>query len=431
MAEGQVDDMKHSVVFAQGEQEAELADKWGIRVVPGGSVTTPVGFVAGGFHCGIKRKRPDLGAIRSAVPATAAGVFTQNRFQGAPLVVTRESLKAEGKLQAVVVNSGIANACTGKKGLEDAYAMRRLAAEVLDVPEPYVAVASTGWIGRPLPMDVVAAGLRRLPHHLGPHNAEAFCQAILTTDTFTKSVCVEMTIDGKRVCLAGAAKGSGMVKPNMATILGFLTTDAAVEREALQRALKRVTDETYNMITIDGDTSTNDMVLILANGLAGNNPLHEGHPEWEKFEQALLYVSRRLSQMIARDGEGATKLIQVHVHGAATKETARAVARTVIGSNLVKSAMFGEDGNWARIIAAVGYCEAPIDPETVDIWVGDVQLVKNSLPVPYDEAALQAHLEQEAVHITIGLNQGHAEATAYGCDLTYEYIRINASYGRV
>ncbi|MCF6093444.1 bifunctional glutamate N-acetyltransferase/amino-acid acetyltransferase ArgJ [Microaerobacter geothermalis] len=416
--------MKSKVAYTD---ESSVHQSYPFQVVDG-SITTPKGFTAGGFHCGIKKKRPDLGAIFCSVPATAAAVYTTNCFQGAPIQVTKESLAVEGKLQVVLINSGIANTCTGKQGIMDAYAMRREAAEVFGVEEHLVGINSTGWIGRLLPMDTVLNGIKQLPSYVSRDGSDGFNRAILTTDTFAKTLCVKFQIDGKEVTLSGSAKGSGMIHPNMATMLGFITTDAEIEHEALNQALKWVTNETYNMITVDGDTSTNDMVVVMASGLAGNHPLHVNHPEWHVFMSAFLYVSQELSKMIARDGEGATKLIEVTVKGALTKNMARSVAKSVVGSNLVKSAIYGADGNWGRIMAAIGYSNQPINPNQVDICVGDIPLVKESLPLWYDEDRLQQYLRGSTISIEIHLNLGHEQATAWGCDLTYEYVRINASY---
>ncbi|MFB5674684.1 bifunctional glutamate N-acetyltransferase/amino-acid acetyltransferase ArgJ [Paenibacillus terreus] len=399
-------------------------------IVSEGSIITPRGFSAGGLHCGLKKTdRNDLGAIRCEVPATAAAVYTTNLFQAAPLKVTRESL-VDGRLQAVVVNSGNANACTGQQGEEDAYAMRASAARELGVAESDVAVASTGVIGELLKMDAVHAGIQALPEQInsGRDGAEAFSQAILTTDLVKKEACVSLVIDGITVHIAGAAKGSGMIHPNMATMLAFMTCDAAVEQASLQRLLKQATDVTFNMITVDGDTSTNDMLVAMASGLAGNKELNAEHPDWEAFAEAFTYVCRVLAQNIAGDGEGATKLVEVSVSGAVSDLSARAIAKTVIGSSLVKSAMFGADANWGRIIAAVGRAGEPVNPETVDIRLGDIVVLRDSSPVAFDEEEALAYLRGDTVRIVVDLHNGDGVATAWGCDLTYDYVRINAAY---
>ncbi len=399
------------------------------KVVEEGSITTPQGFKAGGLHCGLKKtERFDLAAIVCDVPASAAGVYTLNVFQAAPLKVTKASIGAEGMLQAMFVNSGNANACTGEQGQRDAERMRADAARALNIPEHYVGVASTGVIGEPLPMEKVLDGIGRLPARLRTDGADDFCQAILTTDLTKKTVCVELQIDGKSVSIAGAAKGSGMIHPNMATMLGFITTDANIGPAPLQETLSRVTDTTFNMITVDGDTSTNDMVVALASGRAGNRPLNADHPEWALWMEAFHYVAEHLAKSIARDGEGATKLIEVSVQGAVSDLSARAIAKTVIGSSLVKSAVFGADANWGRIIAAIGRAGQPVNPETVDIRVGDILVLRRSRPVPFDEERAAEYLKGNLVQFFIFLNMGEGRATGWGCDLTYEYVRINAAY---
>ncbi|WP_018754773.1 bifunctional glutamate N-acetyltransferase/amino-acid acetyltransferase ArgJ [Paenibacillus terrigena] len=400
-------------------------------VVEHGSVTIPKGFRAGGLHCGLKKtERNDLGAILCEVPATAAAVYTTNVFQAAPLKVTRESIALEGKLQAVIVNSGNANACTGQQGEQDAYQMRNEIAEQLGVPNHYVAVASTGVIGELLKMDRVSAGIAQLPVRLSSDakGAEDFSQAILTTDLVKKEICVAVQVGGQTVHIAGAAKGSGMIHPNMATMLAFMTTDAVIDQAALQQLLGQTTDVTFNMITVDGDTSTNDMLVAMASGLACNETLQQNHPDWEAYAAAFRHVCEHLAQAIARDGEGATKLVEVNVSGAVSDQSARAIAKTVIGSSLVKSAVFGADANWGRIIAAVGRAGEPVNPETVDIRLGDITVLTQSRPVPFDEDIALEYLKGSTVTIHVALNNGEGVATAWGCDLTYDYVRINAAY---
>ncbi|WP_339205335.1 bifunctional ornithine acetyltransferase/N-acetylglutamate synthase [Paenibacillus sp. FSL K6-3182] len=400
-------------------------------VVADGSITTPQGFKAGGLHCGLKKTtRHDLGAIVCEVPAAAAGVYTTNVFQAAPLQVTRESIGAGGVLRAVLVNSGNANACTGKQGEADAYEMRSRFAESIGVSSEQVAVASTGVIGELLKMDKVRAGIDGLPAKLDGNRtgADDFCQAILTTDLVQKMVCVELELDGKCVYVSGAAKGSGMIHPNMATMLGFVTTDAAIGSEALQKVLRLATDLTFNMITVDGDTSTNDMLVAMASGLAGNSELTEAHEGWAAFVAAIRHVCEVLAKAIARDGEGATKLVEVQVNGAVSDDSAQAIAKTVIGSSLVKSAVFGADANWGRIIAAVGRAGQPVNPETVDIRLGDILTLEQSRPVVFDEEVALEYLKGDTVVIRVDLHNGEGTATAWGCDLTYDYVRINAAY---
>jgi glutamate N-acetyltransferase/amino-acid N-acetyltransferase len=305
--------------------------------------------------------------------------------------------------------------------------MRGKMAELLGISEHLVGVASTGVIGVYLPMDQVLDGIEKLVPALGDEK-ESFAEAILTTDTFVKKAEAVLQVDGKPVTIAGVAKGSGMIKPNMATMLAFVTTDAEIESDLLQSLLWKTTDTTFNMITVDGDTSTNDMVLVMASGLAGNRPLTTRHPDWLEFQAAFRYVCEELAKQIARDGEGATRLVEVCVNGAQTVEMAQKVAKAVVGSNLVKTAVFGADANWGRIVCAAGYGDPTLRPDLLDIYLGPVQVVKGGLPVPYAEEAAMEVLKKEKVKIRLDLNQGEASATAWGCDLTYEYVRINASY---
>jgi glutamate N-acetyltransferase/amino-acid N-acetyltransferase len=401
----------------------------GFTIVEDGTITTPKGFRAGGLHCGLKKtERHDLGAIICDIPAVAAGVYTLNAFQAAPLKVTKASIGLEGKLQAMIVNSGNANACTGSQGETDAYEMRSKAALAFGLAEHYVGVTSTGVIGELLPMDKLRSGIDRLPERVSASGGDDFCQAILTTDLTKKTICVNLSINGVQVHIAGAAKGSGMIHPNMATMLGFITTDALIEHEQLQLVLSQVTDSTFNMITVDGDTSTNDMVIAMASGMAGNERLDEHHPDWVAFTKAFQHVAEVLSKAIARDGEGATKLLEVSVEGAATEAAARAIVKTVIGSSLVKSAAFGADANWGRIIAAIGRSGQEVNTETVDIRLGDFVVLKQSRPVKFDESLALEYLQGEFIHYYIHLNMGEHRATGWGCDLTYEYVRINAAY---
>lgn len=391
------------------------------------SIASPKGFGAKGIHAGIKGKNKDLGLIRCEVPASVAAVYTVNAFQAPPVKVTQESIGKENKLQAVVVNSGNANACTGKRGLENARQMREKTASLLNIPSYLVGVASTGVIGVYLPMEKIDAGLEKLAEDQ-ESDPSSFAEAILTTDTFTKQVTVELEIDGKAVCISGVAKGSGMIHPNMATMLSFITTDANIESDILQSLLWKTTDDTFNMITVDGDTSTNDMVLVMASGLAGNKPLAYSHPEWKKFQIAFRYICGTLARMIARDGEGASHLIQVKVEGAHSRESARKVAKAVVASNLVKTAVYGADANWGRVICAAGYADPTLAPEKIDMYLGPVQVVKKGMAASYDEHQAIEVLKQEVVDIKLILHAGDCEAMAWGCDLTYEYVRINASY---
>jgi glutamate N-acetyltransferase / amino-acid N-acetyltransferase len=392
-----------------------------------GSVILPKGFKAGGMHCGIKRKRLDLGYIVSEVPATVAGVYTMNTFQAAPLIVTQESIAKENKVQAIIVNSGNANACTGEQGLKDAATMQREFAHELGIKEHLVAVTSTGVIGEPLPIDTIKNGIKQILQTEYEDDLK-FQQAILTTDTCLKNIAVQIKVDGKTISIGGAAKGSGMIHPNMATMLGFVTTDANIGHEDLLFALKEVTNQTFNMITVDGDTSTNDMVLVMANGLAGNDQLTKEHPDWKTFVKGLKVVCETLAKKIAKDGEGATKLIEVQVNGAYSVTAASAVGKAIISSNLVKTAIYGTDPNWGRIVSAIGYSGVPVNPNSIKVSIGPYPVFENGLPCIISEETVKQYLEQENVQITVELNQGENSATAWGCDLTYDYVKINASY---
>ena len=396
-------------------------------VLENGSIVSPKGFVAAGIHGGLKRKRKDLGIILSEKPAASAAVYTTNTFQAAPLQVTKMALEKNKQLRAMIVNSGNANAYTGEKGFEDALLMQKWTAEQFQLDQMEVAVASTGGIGEFLPMEKLQQGIAQLPDAV-ENNGKAFAEAILTTDTFEKSVAVELTIDGVKVVIGGVAKGSGMIHPNMATMLSFITSDVNIEQAFLQRLLKEATNSTFNMITVDGDTSTNDMVVVMANGLAANQQIDENHPDWQLFYYGLQHVAQELAKMIARDGEGATKLVTVKVEGAQDKKMAQVIAKQIVGSNLVKTAIYGADGNWGRIIMAIGNSGYTIEPYQIDIAIGEVLILKNGRPQPYLEEEVTAILKQEEVVIKVHLHQGEETATAWGCDLTYDYVRINASY---
>ncbi|RKQ33857.1 bifunctional ornithine acetyltransferase/N-acetylglutamate synthase [Oceanobacillus halophilus] len=398
-----------------------------IQVLQDGHVTSPKGFSAGGVHCGLRKTKLDFGWIHSEVPACAAGVYTLNAFQAAPLKVTKNSLEKDDQLQTIVVNSGNANSFTGTQGYQDALKMQQLAAEKLKVEVDNVAVASTGVIGELLPMENIEAGIQSIgdSNHLSP---EKFEQSILTTDTITKHVAVQIEIDGKTITIGGAAKGSGMIHPNMATMLGFITTDAAVEAQSLQKALRSITDCSFNMITVDGDSSTNDMVLVLANGMKENHLLTENHADWMRFVEALKFVSEELAKQIAKDGEGATKLIEVNTTGAPSETAAKQVAKAVISSNLVKTAIYGADPNWGRIICAVGYSEQPINTDKISISLGEIEVVHHGQVVNFNEHEASQYLQADAVIINVHMQDGMYQATAWGCDLTYDYVKINASY---
>jgi glutamate N-acetyltransferase / amino-acid N-acetyltransferase len=392
------------------------------------SITSPKGFLSAGIHAGIRKRKLDLGVLICSVPATAAAVYTTNAFQAAPLKVSQENIGKEEKLQAIVVNSGIANACTGERGMQDARTIAAQAAHLLEIPTHYVGVASTGIIGQFLPVGNILPALETVISTANETRGDDFAEAILTTDTSTKQVQVTLQVDGKDVTIAGVAKGSGMIHPNMATMLGFITTDAAIEPQHLQTLLWQTTDETFNMITVDGDCSTNDSVFVMASGLAENKLLDPGHPDWNSFQSAFTYVSQELAKKIAGDGEGATRLIEVQVSGASSLEMARKVSKAIVGSNLVKSAVFGADANWGRILCAMGYGEPFLRPEHVRVKLGTIVVVDKGLPVAFDETEASEVLKQDQVHIFVDLQQGEYQAAAWGCDLTYDYVKINASY---
>jgi glutamate N-acetyltransferase/amino-acid N-acetyltransferase len=399
-----------------------------MKRISGKNIATPRGFKAVGIHCGLKHKKHDLAVLLSEVPASVAGVFTTNAIQAAPLVVTKEVVNQTKQMQAVIINSGNANACTGKQGMIDALTMQEKTAEQFGIAANLVGVASTGVIGEKLNMEPLLKGIKQLKPTSTLEGSIQFSQAILTTDTVMKNTAYRTEVDGKEITIAGTAKGSGMIEPNMATMLGFITTDAKIDSVHLQEALKSVTDVTFNSITVDGDTSTNDMVLVLANGMAENQPLSPAHPDWDSFTQTLHAVAQDLAKMIAKDGEGATKLIEVEVDGAVTDAEARKIAKTVVGSPLVKTAVFGCDANWGRVIAAVGYSGASVDPLGITINIGDTTVVTEGEPVSFSEEELLLYLKQPEVKIFVGLNKGSGNGIAWGCDLTYDYVQINASY---
>lgn len=388
-----------------------------------GTIASPKGFFADGNHCGLKYKNPDIGWIYSQTPATAAGVFTTNQVKAATIIYTKEIL-LDGKLQAVVVNSGNANACTGTQGLKDTQKMAALTAEKLEIAPDLVAVASTGIIGKALPMEKIAMGIKSL--HKG--DGENFANAILTTDTFTKNVVYQTEIEGVCITMAGCGKGSGMIHPNMATMLGFITCDATISSLTLQQLLSELTEVTFNQITVDGDTSTNDMVLIMANGEAKAAEIQVNTAGYDQFKKLLQTVMEDLAQMIAKDGEGATKLIEVVTNGAPDDFTARMISKSVVGSPLVKTAIFGKDPNWGRILCAIGYSGVPINPEAIKIELGNQIVYENGIPTVFDGQLMAAELSKAVIKIFVTLHQGWGQGKAWGCDLTYDYVKINALY---
>jgi glutamate N-acetyltransferase / amino-acid N-acetyltransferase len=392
-------------------------------------ITAPRGYRSAGIHCGIKKAKKDLALVVSEVPAAAAGVFTLNRVAAAPVVVDKEQLRRSSLVRALLVNSGNANAATGERGMQDAWMMVRATAQALGIPESQVLVSSTGVIGQFLPMERITAGIPVAVTRLTPDCHRSAAEAIMTTDTFAKEFAIQFTFRGTEVSIGGMSKGSGMIAPNMATMLAFITTDAAVAPEVLQHALREATDRSFNRISVDGDTSTNDMVLLLANGLANNRALTSiSDGDYPAFYAALEHVLVRLSQMIVRDGEGATKFVEISVTGAASEIVADKAARAIANSSLVKTAIHGEDANWGRILAAVGYSGIAFTPEDVEIAFGAVPILRRNFQIDFSEEAAKEVLSQRDMTITVNLNQGNAAARFWTCDLSKEYVAINANY---
>jgi glutamate N-acetyltransferase/amino-acid N-acetyltransferase len=405
-------------------------------------ITAPKGFRAAGLHCGVKKAKKDLALIVSDVPAESAGAFTQNKVQAAPVIWDRKITEGKSPVQAILINSGNANACTGAQGMEDCQRMAVLTAEGLSTLSSYgrispssVYVCSTGVIGVPLPMKKIAYGIEKICPTLSSSQeaASAAAAAILTTDTFSKEVAVEIIIEGKPVRIAGIAKGSGMIHPDMATMLSFIVTDANISSARLQDLLGSSVEESYNMISVDGDTSTNDTVLVLANGASGTPEIKPGTEQDHRFKEAFDYVHTYLAKQIVKDGEGAGKFLEARVTGAKTHEDAKKAAKAVITSSLVKTAFFGEDANWGRILCAIGYSGADIDPEVINLSLtssaGTIQLLDRGTPIVFDEQQALNILKEPEIVINVQLNsEGTSEATAWGCDLSYEYVKINGEY---
>ncbi len=400
-----------------------------------GGICAAKGFLANGLNAGIKNNvKKDMAIVYSEKPCRAAATFTTNVVKAAPVKYDYELVHNSDFIQAVVVNSGVANACTGKQGMDYCKEMSDAAGNVLGIPSEAVLVASTGVIGKQLPMDIITAGIKELPKDMAGDEAHATlaAEAIMTTDTKSKQVAVTIDIDGVPVTVGGMCKGSGMIHPNMCTMLCFITTDCAISKKLLQKSLSLSIDETFNMISVDGDTSTNDTVILLANGMAGNKEIIEEDDNYKKFFEAVYYINQELSKMIAGDGEGCTCLFEVQIKGAATKEDAKKMAKSVVMSSLTKAAIYGHDANWGRILCAMGYSGAQFDPETVDIYfeseAGKLQIVKQSTATDYSEEKATEILSKEHVIAICNCNNGDFEATAYGCDLTHEYVNINADY---
>ena len=402
---------------------------WEIEAIADGGITSPLGFRAGGVYTGIKtygvEPRLDVAILVSETPCAAAGVFTRNAVVGEALILTRERLLAGGAT-AIVVNSGNANTATGVQGAADALRMAALAAERLGIEESAVLVGSTGVIGRMLPLERIEQGISAIEPSVD--GGDAFARAIMTTDTRSKQAAVRVVMDDRSYVIGGTAKGSGMIHPDMATMFGFLTTDAPVDSAWLQTTLRRVSDCTFNMIDVDMDTSTSDMVIVLANGRAGGEPIDDGHPAAPALAAALEGVSRALARALARDGEGARTLIEVVVQGAASEADARIAARTISSSLLVKTMVTGRDPNWGRVLMAAGRSGAAIDQRVASVWIGEHRAMERGEPTAVAEATISSAMDADEVQLRIDLGVGDATATAWGCDLTTEYVRINADY---
>lgn len=392
-------------------------------------ITAPLGFRAAGIHCGIKKKDLlDLALCVSDMSGPIAGVFTKNRVVAAPVLLDRQHLRSR-RGRAIIVNSGNANACTGAQGLLAAKAMATAVAQQLSIPVPHVFVGSTGVIGRVLPIDRITTAIPTLIARLSVPGGDQAAQAILTTDLRPKTVVRQARIGGRIVTIGGMAKGSGMIHPNMATMLAYLTTDAAITPAALQQALRSTVDQSFNCITVDGDTSTNDTVLCLANGLAKNRLIQPGTKLYRDFERLLTEAAQELALMICRDGEGVTKVVTIQVQGATTTAAAKRVAETIATSNLVKTALFGEDANWGRVMAAIGRSGVAIDPRKVTVRFEDIVMVQKGVGVGLTaEQKIAQVFKQKEFSITVQLGQGHAHAHMWTTDLSYDYVRINASY---
>lgn len=406
-----------------------------IKEITGG-ITAPRGFRAAGVQANIKKSKKDLALIFSEVPAAAAGVFTLNKTQAAPVVYDKEQLQRSSRFSAIVVNSGNANACTGDRGYRDTIATAQAVAAALRIPESTVLVSSTGVIGQPLPMEKILIGIRLAASELRNDGSADAAAAIMTTDTYPKETAVEFPIGTTTVHIGCISKGSGMIAPMMAlpdgpkhaTLLAFITTDAAITQAALSSALGTSNEVSFNRLTVDGDTSTNDMAIILANGRAGNPEIKPGTEDHETFSKALTHLLVDHAKLIARDGEGATKLIELVVRGARTEAEAVQAARAVANSNLVKTAIHGSDANWGRILAAVGYSGIEFTPESVQLFFDDLMILDRNYKGGFSEEKAKAILDQEKILITVNLNQGTASATLWTCDLSREYVTINASY---
>ncbi|MFX1377448.1 MAG: bifunctional glutamate N-acetyltransferase/amino-acid acetyltransferase ArgJ, partial [Promethearchaeota archaeon] len=405
----------------------------GIKKIKGG-ITNPKGYHATGSHIGIKECKRDLAIVYSEVPAKAVGVFTTNVVKAPSVLWNQNLIQNHNLIQGIVVNSGNANVCTGEMGIKHNELMAAELASCVGIKKNQVIVASTGVIGKPLPIEIIIEGIKDTYKKIGitDKDARLAAEAIMTTDTHPKEISVEFIIDNKKIRIGGMAKGSGMIHPNMATMLSFISTDINISRDLLEKALRESIEESYNMISVDGDTSTSDSVILLANGMSNNSEILDENDEYFIFKDALHYVNLYLAQEIVRDGEGASKFITVHVKGAASKQDAKILSKSAITSNLVKTAFFGEDANWGRIICAMGYSGANFDPSKVSIKYlnggNSIEVMKDGMSLEFDEDLALKILKEKEIIVELILKDGRSEAIAWGCDLSYDYVRINGSY---
>ena len=405
-----------------------------MKIIDDGTVTLPKGFYGAGDHVGIKKEKKDLALIYSEVDALAVGTFTQNVVKAAPVLWDKMVVENYDSARVIAINSGVANACTGDEGIYNNELFASKVADNFGVKKEEVLICSTGVIGKQLPMDKIIEGIAKVKALLNDDqkSGEIVAQSIMTTDTKPKHIAVTIELGGKIVTIGACCKGSGMIHPNMATMLGFITTDCNISKELLNKALKEVITDTFNMVSVDRDTSTNDTVLLLANGLANNEKITSENDDYYKFKEALYYVSEYLAKAIAGDGEGATKLLEVQVHGANSIKQAKVIAKSVCTSPLVKTAVYGNDANWGRLLCAMGYSGEEFDPYNVDLSIaseyGTLQLVTKGMATDYSEELATKILSSSEVKAIIDIHNGEYKATAWGCDLTYDYVKINADY---
>ncbi|MEA4884581.1 MAG: bifunctional glutamate N-acetyltransferase/amino-acid acetyltransferase ArgJ [Clostridia bacterium] len=412
--------------YAEYAEESHFHASADIVPISGG-ITAARGMKASGVFAGVRKARKDIAVIYSDTPARAAGVYTTNKVKAAPVLVCMDHVGA-GTIQAIGIVSGNANACTGEAGLRDAYMITEVLGRELGIDPRTVACASTGVIGVRLPMDKVVPGMVDAARQLSPDGGRMAAESIMTTDTFAKECAVQIRLGGAVATIGAMAKGSGMIHPNMATMLCFVASDAAIEGRLLESALKDAVNKSFNCITVDGDTSTNDMVIAMANGLAGNEPIVDQGDDYARFQEALQVVCQDLAKKIVMDGEGASKLVEVAVVNAATEADAKTVAMAIAKSELVKTAIFGADANWGRIMCAAGYSGADFDPSIVDIYIGPVKVAERGMGLPFSEERAKEALSSREIMLTIDMKSGPARASVWTCDLTFDYVKINASY---